>query len=500
MWCAGLADQPGAFLSMDDDVCLLPAYMLADRIRSRSLRASDLLDACFRRIDRLDRLLGAIVVRQEEKARRRADEADRAIARGEVWGPLHGVPITVKESFDVAGLPTTFGLSAMRDNVALTDAVAVSRLVGAGANLLGKTNVPVQLADWQTSNPVYGVTRNPWDPDRSPGGSSGGSAVALASGFSALELGSDIGGSIRMPAHFCGIWGHKPSSGLVPAHGHALPGSLAPSDMAVVGPLGRSARDLSLALSLLRSEARDADAAKSLHISDRPARLRVAMVTNDAEFPVSSVVADGVRAAADALSRIGASVTETRPASMSARSYYETYIHLLRGATSGRQTDEEFADSQRQSRILDPTDRSYRALMLRANTMTHREWLGFNQQRYRLVEAWRSFFVDFDVLLCPVASTSAFPHVFDTPKYARTVDVDGRALPSANDYFWLGLASVAYLPATTVPVGMSANGLPVGAQIIGAFEADQTCLSVAMLLEDHHRSFQPPAFGMLASS
>jgi amidase len=483
---------------MDDELCLLPAYRLMERILAKTLRPTDLLEAYLARIHRFDDALNAVVVRQEDVARRRAEAADQALARGEIWGPLHGLPITVKESFDVAGLPSTFGLTTLRDNVAQADSAAVARLAAAGANVLGKTNVPVQLADWQSANPIYGATRNPWDMGRSPGGSSGGSAVALAAGLSALELGSDIGGSIRMPAHFCGVWGHKPSLGLVPGRGHAQPGNVAPADMTVHGPLARSARDLALALSLLAGAEDDAGGV-TLHPPSgrRPQDYRVALLANDPDFPVDSAVADGLRAAAESLSRIGVTVIETRPADIPSRACYETYIYLLRGATSGRQTDQEFAEAAQGAAGLDPADRSYRALMLRANSMTHRDWLGFNQQRYGFIAAWRRFFADFDALLCPVASTPAFPVVFDTPKHARTVTVDGRELPSANDYFWLGLASLSYLPATTVPVALSPEGLPIGAQILGAFGADRTCLELATLLEDCHRAFRPPPMDRL---
>jgi amidase len=356
----------------------------------------------------------------------------------------------------------------------------------------------VQLADWQSANPIYGATRNPWDVGRSPGGSSGGSAVALAAGFSALELGSDIGGSIRMPAHFCGVWGHKPSLGLVPGRGHAQPGNFAPADMTVHGPMARSARDLDLALTLLAGAEDDTGGVTLRPPSGRqPKEYRVALLANDPDFPVDGAITEGLRAAAVSLARIGVSVVETRPADIPSRACYETYIALLRGATSGRQTDQEFAEAAREAARLDPADRSYRALMLRANTMTHRDWVGFNQQRHGFIAAWRRFFAEFDALLCPVASTPAFPTVADTPKYARTVQVDGRALPSANDYFWLGLASLCYLPATTVPIAQSPEGLPIGAQIVGAFGADRTCLEVAILLEDAHRAFQPPPMDRL---
>jgi Asp-tRNA(Asn)/Glu-tRNA(Gln) amidotransferase A subunit family amidase len=226
------------------DLAFLPATELARRVRRGELSSCELLQHFIARIERLDGGINAVVVRDFERARVQADAADAARARGELRGPLHGVPITVKESFDVPGLPTTWGFEHLRHHTATRHALAVQRLVEAGAIVLGKTNVPTALADWQSFNPVYGTTRNPWDPSRTPGGSSGGSAAALAAGFSALELGSDIGASIRNPAHYCGVYGHKPTYGVVPYEGHLLPGIVQPGDISVAGPLARSARDL----------------------------------------------------------------------------------------------------------------------------------------------------------------------------------------------------------------------------------------------------------------
>ena len=214
---------------------------LAQDIKAGRLTSRALLDTYLSRVDRYNPGLNAIIVQQREQALARADAADAALARGEDWGPLHGLPMTVKESFDITGLPTTWGIPAMRNNTAQRNALCVQRLIDAGAIVFGKTNVPIELADFQTYNDIYGTTNNPWDVSRAPGGSSGGAAAALAAGLTALEMGSDIGGSIRNPAHFCGLFGHKPSWNLVPDRGHSLFDSRTPTDIAVVGPLARSA-------------------------------------------------------------------------------------------------------------------------------------------------------------------------------------------------------------------------------------------------------------------
>jgi amidase len=227
------------------------ATAIARAIRDGELSARGALEHFLDRVDRLNAPLNAIIHQVRDQARARADAADRARASGAPLGPLHGVPMTIKESYQLAGAPTTFGVPEMRDNVTGSDALAVQRLTAAGANVFGKTNVPLRLADFQSYNAIYGTTNNPWNLERTPGGSSGGSAAALAAGLTGLEIGSDIGGSIRNPAHFCGVFGHKPTWGLAPPRGHGLDDSVSPTDIAVIGPLARSAFDLEAALRVM---------------------------------------------------------------------------------------------------------------------------------------------------------------------------------------------------------------------------------------------------------
>ena len=297
------------------DVTFKPAAELAQLIRDRQIGCLELLDHYLERVDRFNPQLNAIIVQDADRARERARQADAALARGEVWGPLHGVPMTCKDSFNVAGLPTTFGSPQLKDNIAAEDALAIQRLKAAGAVIFGKTNVPLWLADFQSYNDVYGTTNNPWDPQRGPGGSSGGSAASLASGMTALEIGSDIGGSIRNPAHFCGVFGHKPTWGLLPPRGHATPGILAQSDLSVIGPLARSAADLELSVQatagpdeLQRAGYRlDLQAPSQTSLGE----YRVAVWKNDDIAPVSQEVVGKVEAVAEAISRSGGTVDET---------------------------------------------------------------------------------------------------------------------------------------------------------------------------------------------
>ncbi|HSB42301.1 MAG TPA: amidase family protein, partial [Methylomirabilota bacterium] len=227
------------------------AKQLATDIRRRRIGCLEALELFLARVDRYNPRLNAIIAMDADGARRRARRADAALRRGKVWGPLHGVPMTVKESYDVVGMPTTWGLPELKDNLPPRNALAVDRLLEAGVVLFGKTNVPAWLADWQSYNAIYGTTNNPWDLSRTPGGSSGGSAAALAAGLTGLDAGSDIGSSIRNPAHYCGVYGHKPTFGIVPPRGQALPGRVAQGDISVVGPMGRSADDLALGLAVM---------------------------------------------------------------------------------------------------------------------------------------------------------------------------------------------------------------------------------------------------------
>src|SRR6266508_3448463 len=233
------------------DLPFRPAKQLAALVRKRKVGCLELLDTYLARVEKYNSRLNAIIAMNLEAARRRARAADRALARKEVWGPLHGVPMTIKESYDVVGMPTTWGAPELKDNYPKRNALAVDRLLQAGVVLFGKTNVPLYLADWQSFNSIYGTTNNPWDLSRVPGGSSGGAAAALAAGLTGIEAGSDIGSSIRNPAHYCGVFGHKPTYGICPPRGHALPGRVAASDISVIGPLARSADDLALALAAM---------------------------------------------------------------------------------------------------------------------------------------------------------------------------------------------------------------------------------------------------------
>ena len=479
------------------DVPFRSAKELAAAIRRKKLGCLELLDLYLSRVDKYDGALNAIVVRDVERARTRARRADRALAKGEAWGPLHGVPMTVKESYDVAGLPTTWGVPAYKNNVAKANAVAVDRLLAAGAVIFGKTNVPLFLADWQSFNAIYGTTNNPWDVARAPGGSSGGSATALAAGLTGLEAGSDIGSSIRNPAHFCGVFGHTPTWGIVPRTGQALPWQRAAVDIDVVGPLARSADDLALALSIMAGPEPIEAAGWQLRLrSPKAKRLRdfkVGLMLDVPEAPVDRAVQDRLQALGDFLGRQKTKVDDRARPAIDTAEAFAVYTRLLRSATSDRQSDADFQTNAQIVGSLAPNDDSYYARAMRATVLSHRDWLAANEARTRMRLAWAEFFTRFDLLLCPVAGVAAFPHDQKRERHERTVLVNGRERPVTEHLFWAGYSGAAYLPSTAAPCGFTPSGLPVGVQIIGPQYGDLTCLAFARLLEREFQAFVPPS-------
>jgi amidase len=472
------------------------AKQLASDIRRRKLGCLEVLDLYLARMERLNGKLNAIVVTDVDGARRRARQADAALRRGKPWGPFHGVPMTIKESYDVAGMPTTWGLPALKDNVAPRNALAVDRLLAAGVVLFGKTNVPAWLADYQSYNDVYGTTNNPWDLARSPGGSSGGSAVALAAGLTGLEAGSDIGSSIRNPAHYCGVFGHKPTFGIVPPRGQALPGRVAQGDISVIGPMARSAEDLAIGLSVMAGpdEIDGAGLRLALPAPRRKAlrEFKVAVMLDDPAAEVDREVQARLQALADFLGKRKVKVSFTARPAFDTAEAHRTYIFLLRAATAGRQTAEEFSRNAEITRGLAPDDQRYYAWTMRANTASHRDWLAANETRHKMRWRWAEFFREWDLLLCPVASSAAFPHDHAGERHERMITVNGKRVPCVDQLFWAGYGGMAYLPATVAPAGFTPAGLPVGVQIIGPQYGDRTCIEFARLLEREFQPFVPP--------
>jgi amidase len=405
----------------------------------------------------------------------------------------------VKDCFETEGLRTTAGSPVLADHVPTADAVAVARLTAAGAIVFAKTNTPTLAMDWQTYNPLFGTTCNPWDADHTPGGSSGGSAAATAAGFSGLELGSDIGGSIRVPASWCGVFGHKPSWGIVPERGHipGWPGALREDDINVAGPLARSAADLELALDVLAGPLPDRGRAWRLELP--PPRhsslrgFRVAAWLDDPAAPVDTVVRERLEATVEALRREGLSVDETARPGFTLAQAVEVYRGLMIPITAAVMRDAEFAAVVKQADAADRDAGDELARFLRAIGVRHRDWLLLHEERERLRGLWADFFRRFDVLLCPTAPVTALRHDHSEPMVLRKLEVGGGTRPYTDLLAWPGFVGACLLPASVAPVGRARDGLPVGIQIVGPFLEDRTPLAFAAHLEALLGGFVPPA-------
>jgi amidase len=459
----------------------LPATELLRLLRAGEVASLELLELQLERIGRLDGELNAVVALDEEGARAAARAADAAPA-GE-RGPLHGLPVTIKDSYEVTGMPATCGFPHLADHRPARDADAVARLRAAGAIPFGKTNLPLAAADHQSSNPVYGTTSNPWDTTRTPGGSSGGAAAAVAAGFTPLELGSDIGGSIRIPAHFCGIHGHKSSYGLVPLRGHIppMPGELRAPPLSVAGPLARSAEDLELALDVLAPR----PPGPSRH--ERLEDFRVALWADAEHFTTDARCLDAMRAFADDLRGLGATVDADARPDIDPRESDDVYVAMLFATVTAGMPEEAIAGIEAAG--AGGEEGGYPARIAKAVRLTHHEFVALEERQLQLGEAWRRFFTRYDVVLCPAAPTVAFPHDHRgagpgiLAQYERTHDVGGRSVPYMNGLQWPGLVTVANLPATAIPTGRLVDGLPTGLQVVGPFGEDRTPLRFATLAE-----------------
>ena len=406
--------------------------------------------------------------------------------------------MTIKDAFEVDGLTCDVGHTAWAGRVSDRHAVVVERLRAAGAIILGKTNTPIFCGDWQSFNAVHGTTNNPFHADHTPGGSSGGAAAALAAGMTAMESGSDIGGSIRVPAHYCGLFGHKPTLGLVPSRGHVPPahGMLAEGDLSVVGPLARTVDDLETLLDV--TVGLDGPQAAALQIALQGPRfeaadgLRVGIWADDAYCKVDPEIAAAIAAAGKQLAEMGAQVETAKP-DFDLAWNTEVYAMLLNPIMGRGFNDAVHRRMQDIVEASDPDDKDYALLQARGIRLLHKDWLEWHEHRAHLAAKWQAFFEQYDVLLCPVTPSPAMPHMQDSNAYARPFEVAGEKRGYMENIVWPGVATVCNLPATAVPLGRHSSGLPIGAQIVGPAFEDKTPIAAARLLEQAGFGFEPPA-------
>jgi amidase len=476
------------------------ATELLAALRARQASATELLEQHRRRIERHNPELNALVEFDFERARRDADAADSRRLRGEN-APLLGLPMTLKESINVRGLRTTVGMPMWKDFRSEHDAPVTVRVKGAGAIVMAKTNVPQMLADWQSANPIYGRTNNPWDLSRTPGGSTGGGAAALAAGLTPLEFGSDIGGSIRVPAAFCGVYGHRPSETAMARSGQfpfpPLPNAVAL--MGVQGPMARSAEDLELALDVAAGPDTGEDVAWQLRLPParhtRLADFRVAVLPRVSWLPLDDETAAAVDGLAGRLARLGCQVKTTQPDALGDHvEHFALYLSVLAAMTSARTPIE-----QRRARleVMRTRDDEWSGASQRGIEAGAPDYIGWASRREQYRAAWRAFFREWDVLVAPAFFTTAYPHwdkpTPETPEsYRKTLEINGRPVLEDLGLLYPAVATLAGQPATAFPVGRSRAGLPIGLQAIGPYLEDRTPIRFAALLAREIGGFTPP--------
>ena len=483
---------------MTDKDLTQSASELVQQFRNKDISAVELLEDHLERIALINPDINAVVTLDEDRARERAAAADEALENGADWGPLHGLPMTVKDAYEVAGIVTTGGSPKWKDHVPQRHAEVVQRLTAAGAIVFGKTNVPYLSGDWQTYNEIFGITNNPWDYTKTPGGSSGGSAAAVAAGLTPLEVGSDIGGSVRIPAHFCGVYGHKPSYDLIPIRGHLPPppGSLSENDsITVAGPLARSAADLDLALSVLAGPRSSEE--KGWRLNLPPARhqqlkdFRIAMWLGDEFCSVETAMAEAIQETADQLAKQGAAVTEANPG-FSLEMNNDLFWNLFNAVIATGFPQPVLDDMQQLLKNSAPDDKDPRVRQARGALISHKDWLRVNEHRLRIKAMWEEFFQTYDVLLCPVTFTTAFAHDHNPDLLSRYIPVDGVERHYSEITVWPSLATIAQLPATVIPIGQNPAGLPIGLQVIGPYLEDYTTIALARAAEGVCSGFTKP--------
>jgi amidase len=475
------------------------ATELSAALAAKKVSAVELVQDAIGRIERHDGKINAICVRDFSRALDAARTADAARGRGETK-PLLGIPLTVKESYNVAGLPTTWGFPPQKDFRPSEDALSISRVKEAGGVILGKTNVPVGLGDWQSYNDIYGTTNNPFDLGRTPGGSSGGSSAALAAGYGPLSLGSDIGGSLRVPAFHCGVYAHKPTFALAPSRGHLpppfppLPGD---RDLSVIGPMARSAADLSLLLDVIAGPD-PLEAGKAYKLALPPPRhsevknFRVLLIDTDPVMPTDKTVRGGIEKLAANLGKAGVKVERNSPLLPDFAASSRLYMRMLMSFLGASFLPENYAGAQAAAAQLTPDDISLPAERLRGIALSHRDWVMADGGRARLRAQWRELFKSFDTVICPLMPTPAYPHDHSADQEARRVNIDGKDYVYPDQLSWPGIATLPGLPATAIPTGLSPQGLPIGVQIVGPWLEDRTPLKLAELIEREFGGFVPP--------
>ncbi len=477
------------------------ATELVKAFKSGELTSVSFMESTLERIQKINPGLNAVISNVFDQALERAKEADRQLENKENPGLLHGLPVTIKDNLEVEGMPCTAGSKDFQKHMPQRNADVVDSLLHEGAIVIGKTNLPKLADDFQSYNDLFGRTNNPWDQSKTSGGSSGGSAAAVAAGLSTLDIGNDIGGSIRIPAHFCGIYGHKPTYGVVPDRGMVPP---APGiftgdfsfnmDMVMNGPMARSPEDLELIMKIItQPKANDRKAWQlRLPISKRNTlkEFKIGIWADDDACPVDKSIVNAILGVADKLSNEGVIVEESKP-NLNFSSCFNLFSSLLNAVLGQATPHLLFKKWVKKEPELDHSSLDYKSKQMTGAVQRHRDWLMRDAERQIYRQKWSEFFQDFDLLLCPAVCTNAIVHDHG-PWFDRTIQVNNKTYPYSNLMGWPGLTNSVYLPSTVVPIGTSDDGLPIGMQIVGDYLEDMSCIQFAKSLKEVIGGFTPP--------
>jgi len=465
-------------MAINEEVAFWSTKSQAKGIQDGEFSSRELLELIIGRIESINPKLNAVVTTEFELARKLADEADAKVKAGQDLGPLHGVPISVKDALETAGIRSTGGATELHNNVPDRDAAVVKAVKDAGAIVFGKTNLPRWSGDIQAFNDMFGTTVNPWNADRVPGGSSGGAAAAVSAGLSSFEIGTDIGGSIRFPASFCGIYGHKPSFGIVPSTGYIdhEAGGTTEADVNVIGPMARSAEDLELLLELMMRQ--EGPLIASLAPAKEVGSLKVAAWLDDPFCPVDSKVGPVMDAAVSRLEASGVSVNRDARPDVDPAEAFALGSWLVTSAMLQSMPEETLEELSEEGGALPQ--------------VTHRSWLDNHMRREAIREKWAEFFREYDAIIMPISPVPPFPHDQDGGFASRTLKSDGKERPYLDLIRWTILTGMAYLPSTTPPIGLDSDGLPVSFQVVGPHGGDYTTIRLAKHIGEHSTGYQRP--------
>jgi len=480
--------------------CFDSAIDLAASIRKKEISSVELLDEYKKQYQLSNSQLNAIVTVDFDAARIRAKQLDDLTAKKQFLGPLHGLPITVKDTFKTKDMRTTAGAEEFSDNVPSENADAVQRVIDAGAIIFGKTNTPRFAADIQTNNKVFGITNNPWDLSRTSGGSSGGSAAATAAGLTAFEVGSDVGGSLRTPASFCGVYTIKPTYGIVSTSGliSSMHNQLSPRDISCVGPISRSAKDLEFVLDVLAAPSQNESCAWGLKLPkskiENLSDYKIAAWIDDDSFPVDDEVKEKLEETIQALEKAGATIDRKARPKFSLSEATDIYLRLLSctGLTGMSEEDYEIRQNTIEN-FPQPIKDRWGFKTVRYSLLSARDLLVANEDRYQLQKKWKDFFGNYDILISPVTQIPAFKHIDTKMNFFQDIVINDQPHEYAELLAWVGaLAGVSYLPAVSAPIGLSKSGLPVGMQIIAPYLQDKMAIDFAKKIECVVGGYSPP--------